>query len=135
MNRLVLFICLLALVSCRKENSLVPLVAIDVTLNVNEPQFFDLTVPTGWVYITGGSRGVIIYRNSQDEWTAMDRHSPYNVPAGCAVTVSDDNVVIEDPCSDSQWLIVDGSILNGPTDQPLKQYRTQWTPPYLRIYN
>lgn len=135
MNRLALILCLLALVSCRKENSQVPLVAIDVTLNVNEPQFFDLTVPTGWVYITGGSRGVIIYRNSQDEFTAMDRHSPYNVSAGCAVTVSGDNVVIDDPCSDSQWIIVDGSILTGPTDQPLKQYRTQWNPPFLRIFN
>ena len=27
------------------------------------------------LFITGGSRGIIIYRNSQDEFTALDRHA------------------------------------------------------------
>ena len=125
----------LALVACRDNGSEIPLVAVDFTINVNEPQFFDLNVPSGWVYITGGSRGIIVYRNSNDEFTAMDRHAPYEVVNGCAVIVADDNVLVEDPCSASQWLIIDGSVVTGPTLQPLKNYRTSWANPYLRIYN
>lgn len=128
-------ICLLVFAGCRREQSQVPLVTVDIVLNLNEPQFFDLTVPTGWAYITGGSRGIIVYRNSIDTFTAIERHSPYDVPSGCAVVVTDDNVIIDDPCSDSQWLIVDGSIVSGPTDQPLKVYQTQFSDPFLSIFN
>lgn len=125
----------LALTACRDTGSQIPLVAVDFTININEPQYFDLNVATGWVYITGGSRGIVIYRNSFDEFTAMDRHVPYNVQNGCAVTVADDNVLLDDPCSESQWLIIDGTLVTGPAQASLKTYRTSWANPFLRIYN
>lgn len=125
----------LLLTACRDNTSEVPLVQVDFTINVNEPAFFDLASPTGWLYSTGGSRGIIIYRNSQDEFTALDRHGTYDIQAGCAVIVADDGVILDDPCSDSQWLIVDGSVVTGPANQPLKQYRTTFSNPYLRVYN
>lgn len=125
----------LGLTACRDNTSQVPLVQVNITINVNEPSFFDIQAPTGWTYITGGSRGIIIYRNSIDEFTALDRHATYNVPSGCAVTVADDGVLLDDPCSDSQWLIVDGSVVNGPANTPLKQYNTQFNDPYLYISN
>ena len=84
---------------------------------------------------TGGSRGLIIYHKSLDEYLCYDRHSPYNVPAGCIVEVMDDNIVIEDPCSDSQWIITDGSVISGPASKPLEGYQTTFIDPILHIYN
>lgn len=129
--------CVFALGSwdCRRNNDQVPLVNVDITINVNEPQFFDLSAVSGWVYVTGGSRGIIVYRNSTNEFSAFDRHAPFNIDDACRVEVLEDNITIEDPCSGSQWLIIDGSLLQGPAGQSLESYRTSFSDPVLRIFN
>lgn len=123
--------------SCKKENQQVPLVAVDVTVNLNNPQFLDLTYVSGWEYLTGGSLGIIVYRSSQNEFVAFDRHSPYQPDEQCRVSVSDDNItIIDDPdCSTSSWLIIDGSLISGPAATGLQPYNTSFNDPYLRIYN
>lgn len=134
---LTLLALLISISSCRKDNSdsQVPLVAVDFTINLNDPQFIDLAVPTGWVYVTGGSMGIIIYRNNDTEFSAYDRHSPYNVDDLCQVSVNEDNITINDECSDSQWIITDGQVIDGPAQAPLRRYFTTYSPPFLRVYN
>lgn len=124
------------LLSCRDRNrSFVPDVPVNININVNEPAYFNLTVVTGWVYITGGSRGIIVYRKGTNEFVAFERHSTYEPGDACAVVVKEDNIIVEDPCSGSQWLITDGSLVNGPASFPLVQYDTQFADPYLYITN
>jgi hypothetical protein len=114
---------LFGLTNCRdRRQSVLPLVSFSIFLNVNEPSLFDLSVPSGWVYYSGNTVDLIIYRNSTDEFTCLDARSTYNVEDDCMVRVMDDNVVIEDPCSGSQWLIMDGSVINGPASAPLVSY-------------
>ncbi len=133
---ILIFASLLTITSCRKENSSqVPLVAVDITINLNDPQFINLAVPTGWIYLTGGSMGLIVYRNNNTDFTCYDRHSPYNVDEYCRVSVSDDNITAIDECSDSQWVLTDGQVVLGPAEAPLRAYQTNYNPPYLRIYN
>jgi len=121
---------------CRdRNNGIVPSVPVNVTINVLSPEFFDLSVPGGWVYITGGSRGIIVYRKTQDEFIAIERHSSYQPEDNCAVVVMDDGVILDDPCSDSQWLIMDATIVNGPASMPLRTYETSYQEPYLYINN
>lgn len=135
--RLTLFILITCLVfpSCRKDQSRIPFVPVDFTINLNEPQWFNLTSITGWEYVTGGSRGIVIYRHTLDEFVAYDRHSTYNVGEGCRVSVEDDNITLADECSESEWLIIDGSVLQGPATVPLQAYNTTFNDPFLRIYN
>ncbi|MFN0033278.1 MAG: hypothetical protein ACKVOR_14040 [Flavobacteriales bacterium] len=129
-------ITLLVGTSCRdRGEDQVPYVPVNIAININQPDFFDLTVPTGWVYVTGGSRGIIVYRNSNEEFTALERHSTYNVSDECAVAVDDDGVLITDLCSSSKWLIHDGSLVQGPASLPLIQYETNFQDPYLYITN
>ncbi len=126
----------LTLAGCRDNQlSRVPDVPVNIAININQPAFFDLTVPSGWVYITGGSRGIIVYRKSMDEFIALERHSPYQPEDNCAVVVADDNIIISDPCSDSQWLIMDGTIVQGPTAFALKTYYTSYSNSILTITN
>ncbi|MFM7309039.1 MAG: hypothetical protein ACKOZY_00360 [Flavobacteriales bacterium] len=120
---------------CKDQNNLVPNVPVNITININQPDFFNLTVVSGWVYVTGGSRGIIVYRKSVDEFVAIERHSSYQPADQCAVAVNADGVILQDPCSASQWLIMDGSLVNGPASAPLRTYQTSFTNPVLYIYN
>lgn len=132
----IFLILLFTAAGCRDNNlSRVPDVPVNIVININQPAFFDLTVPAGWVYVTGGSRGIIIYRKSMEEFIALERHSPYQPEDNCAVVVADDNVLINDPCSDSKWLIMDGTIVQGPTAFPLKTYQTTYSNSILTITN
>ncbi len=105
-----------------KDGQLYPEVNFGFTININEPAYFDLSVPTGWLYYHGGTVKLILYRNTQDEFTIYDARSTYNPEEPCICTVSDDNTFIEDPCSDSQWLLTDGSVVHGPASQNLLTY-------------
>ncbi|MFT4678836.1 MAG: hypothetical protein ACI84C_001225 [Flavobacteriales bacterium] len=120
---------------CKKTNDQVPLVPVDFYLNVNEPQSFDLSSVTGWMYVTGGSEGIIIYRNNIDEFSAFDRHAPINIEEECQVKVNDDNITIQDPCSNSRWLIIDGSLIEGPAIQSLESYSAVFVDPILHVFN
>lgn len=120
---------------CKKKNDQVPLVPVDFYINVNEPQAFDLSAVTGWMYVTGGSQGIIVYRNTTEEFSAYDRHAPINIEEECQVQVNEDNIIIQDPCSNSRWLIIDGSLIEGPAIQSLESYNTVFVDPVLHVYN
>lgn len=130
-----LLILIVFLAGCRRDNTDIPYVSFDFTININEPSFFDLQVVGGHETVVGGSLGIIIYRSNFDQFVALERHSPYNVEENCQVSVTEDDITIEDPCSGSQWVITDGSIISGPTSQGLLQYKTVFNNPYLRVYN
>jgi len=121
--------------SCRDRMAQVPDVPVDIVVNINQPAFFDLTVPTGWVYLTGGSRGILLYRINPEEFIAFERHSPFEPENNCSVAVDDDGVIVSDPCSESSWLITDGSIVTGPTAFPLITYDVSFNDPYVYITN
>ena len=113
----------------------IPYVPVDFDINIDLPAYQPLAVPTGNVLLTGGSKGIVIYRYNNDQFVAIDRHATYDIPEGCAVEVSEDGLFLEDPCSDSQWLIIDGPVINGPATIPLHRYYTSWNSPILRVYN
>jgi hypothetical protein len=132
---LVLAICAVNQFGCKDRITQVPDVPVEIVVNINQPAFFDLTVPTGWVYLTGGSRGIILYRLDPETFVALERHSPYQAENNCAAAVSDDGVIVQDPCSESSWLITDGSVVNGPTTFPLTTYDVSFNDPYVYITN
>ena len=123
--------------ACKKDdNSNIPLVAVNVTININDPAYNAIAVPGGWIYINGGSRGIIIYRISNDVFNAYDRHCTYDSGNSCAlVSVDATNITGLDDCCGSQFLLIDGSVTKGPANLPLKQYRTTFDGSVLRINN
>lgn len=122
---------------CRKEEQGgVPYTRVDIQFNVNNPAYVDLQVPGGWIYITGGSRGIIVYRKTMDDFVAMDRHCPYRPEDGCQVFVDATQVTVRDTvCCGSAFLIVDGSVTQQPAAIGLQQYNTTFNGATLRIYN
>jgi len=136
MKKFILFIAVvLVVVGCRDRQSQIPVVSVNFSININEPQFFDLSVPTGYVYVIGGSQGIIVYRINETDFIALERHSPVNPENDCQVIVAEDGVIIEDPCSNARWLINDGSVVDGDNSFALRTYETSFNNPILYIFN
>lgn len=134
-----LFICVFGIEfnSCKKsDGGVIPIVPVDIYIYTTDPLFFNLQVPGGWEYITGGSRGILVYRSSNSDFAAYDRHCPYQPENSCGqVAVNSTNITAVDSCCGSQFSIVDGSIQKGPASRPLQTYQTSFDGTVLRIFN
>jgi len=133
----IIFISILFLIiGCNKDdNSAIPLVSVDLYYNLSNPEFIHLKVDNGWTYVTGGSRGIVIYR-SNGEYRAFDRHCPYNPSSSCGlVSVDVTNITGIDDCCGSKFLMSTGQVTQGPATQSLKQYQTSFDGNVLRIFN
>lgn len=131
---------LLALFSlaCSKDddNSNIPLVSVNYYIHVNDPAYNAVTVPGGWMYLNGGSRGIILYRASNDQFKAYDRHCTFQPTSTCAlVSVETNNITAFDDCCGSKFLLTDGSVTKNPANLPLKQYQTTFDGSVLHVYN
>lgn len=123
--------------SCDKSetSSNIPTVAVNFRIYPSDPSYSKLQIPGGWVYVTGGSMGIIVYRVSESTFTAIDRHSTYLPENRCRVTVDNTQVTAVDSCSGSKWVITDGSVLNGPATRPLQKYACYWDGYTLTVKN
>jgi nitrite reductase/ring-hydroxylating ferredoxin subunit len=138
------FICLalsaLIFVSCKKSKEQPAGGYVDVYLYASDPGFFPLQVTGGWMYYpannNSGLKGLVIYRNSPEKFSAFDRACPYHTGDPCAlIEVEADNVSAVDSCCGSRFLIIDGQIINGPATSPLISYRTTFNGSVLHIFN
>lgn len=127
-------------IGCKKDNShelQVPRIATDVTININLPGFSALANPGGWVYVNGGSQGIIVYRSSMDTFSAFDRHCTYQVEKNCKVNVLDGNIAEDEDCCHARFEIITGTPVSGEATRSLQYFNTQFNPNanLLRIYN
>ena len=140
-NRLLLFLLAILLVtvfaSCeRRSGSGIPFFPVNYQLTVSNPEFADLLAIGGWVYIGGGSRGIIVYRFSPDEFRAYDRHCTFQVEDDCRVSMDNTDIfAVDNTCCSSKFLIVDGAPTEGPAAIGLQQYNTSFNGNILQIFN
>ena len=123
--------------SCKKEeNNNIPLVEVNLFLNLGDPDFTNLQRIGGSVEITGGSRGIILYRISNEEIKAYDRHCTFQPQSSCAlVSVDPTNITASDQCCGSSFLLSNGDVSRPPASTPLKQYNTSLSGNSLHISN
>lgn len=126
-----------ALSSCDKGTaSGIPYVPVNFQLTVSNPEFSPLLAVGGWLYIGGGSRGIIVYRFSPDEFRAYDRHCTFQVTENCRTSMDNTDITaVDTECCDSHFLIVDGAPIAGPAAVGLHQYNTSFDGNILLIYN
>ncbi len=136
-------LCLFIHLSCKKNsnsnaNSLqpVPSVPVAITVYPNNVSNFKIQAIGGWMYLSGGIRGIILYRKSQEEFVAMERTSPYLPNDDAAIVkVQPNNFTLRDTVSGSEWRIIDGTVTKGPSQWPLRLYGTTYDGSVLRIVN
>lgn len=133
----ILIVACIAVAGCKKnDDNGVPIAAVDIYLYTNNPSFASLYAVGGWTYITGGVRGILVYRKSNTEFMAYDRNCTYQSSDPCAtVYVDATNILAVDTCCNSKFSIYDGSVTQGPAGLPLKIYNTTFDGNVLHIYN
>ncbi|MEJ6777347.1 MAG: hypothetical protein QNK85_08510 [Crocinitomicaceae bacterium] len=116
----------------------VPNIPFDFSINLTLPSYSNLNGVSGWCYVNGGSRGIIVYRRGIDDFVAFDRHSPADINGDCpgALFPNIDNYLqLNDTCYNSTFSLYDGSPISG-SDYGLRAYQTAWNGnESLRIYN
>lgn len=134
--------------ACKKgedPNSNIPYAYINVIINPNSTMYQELNVVGGWMYypyVNAPSRGLIIYRMTQEDFLAYERTPPINSDLCCDpetlicthLIVDDYYPFVYDTCSDLSYQILDGSPIE-PATIPLKQYLTVYDGLNLYITN
>jgi hypothetical protein len=120
---------------------------INVTIEPNSTLYQPLNVVGGWMYlgysegIDPPSRGVIVYRWTTDQFIAFERTPPYEWNKCCDQGICTHLIVdnyypfVFDTCTQSKFLLIDGSVVEGPSTYPLIKYQAQFDGNLLYIYN
>lgn len=121
---------------CDKDEERIPDVPVNIQIDINNTVYNGLNVIGGYIYITGGYKGIIIYRLSQEEFVAFERACPYHPQTDCERLVVDTSgLFMYDPVCGSSFIITDGSKISGPAKRPAKRYHTIFDGYYLYIRN
>lgn len=126
--------------SCNKQKlHPVPSIAFNINININLPSYSELQNIGGYAYVNNiGSKGVVVYRKSLDEFVAFDRQSTADGGIDCdPIEVDEENpLLVNDVCGTSQFSLFDGSIITGPAEFGLRGYMTIYDGGYtLNISN
>lgn len=131
-----LFVCLLPQCKKEKQQNEVPTVAVSIALDPNSTEYLRLNSVNGWEYLTGGYRGIIVFRASTNGFMAYDRACPYDWnQTSTRMVVDSSGITTVCPSCNSKFILIDGSPYSGPSPYPMKQYQTSFNGTTLYIYN
>lgn len=131
-----LLVGLVALLSCKRSNSFIPQVPVNVTINTLDPSFQNLNGIGSWAYVNGGSKGIIVFHAEFNEFKAFDRHCTYTPESSCSkVDIDDTQLYAVDSCCNSKFQLIDGLPVEGPARIGLQQYNTSYDGNIIQIWN
>jgi Rieske Fe-S protein len=136
-NALVGWLLVMSLIGCEKQQVTdpVPYVFVQKLIDLNNTAYQALQFDRGFVYETGGVRGLIIYRRSLNVFIAFDRVCTYHPSNPCGVVeVESVGFFMRCPCCRSAFDF-EGNPINGPANFPLVRYRTSLNGSLLSINN
>jgi nitrite reductase/ring-hydroxylating ferredoxin subunit len=140
-NRVSLFIvtvlCGFLFTKCEdNQQGPIPFVPVNIYLALNEPSNANLLPIGGWVYVNGGSKGLIVYHSNVDEYLAFDRNCTFEAYGQCVtLDVLPAEQATVDSCCNSKFSLLSGVVINGPATVGMVQYQTNLQGQVLHIYN
>lgn len=121
--------------SCDKETEGTSIPYVYVNFSIY-PNTLDFIPDGGWVTVSGGYKGIIIYRPMHEEFLAFERACPYDpLEDSARLEVETSGIIAVDPHCGSRFLLTDGSPVEGPATISLKQYRTRYDGYSLSVSN
>lgn len=131
------FIISILIFGCTKtpqNNDPIPIVPVDIYLNITLPTTIQLQNPGGWVYVAGGNKGIYVYHTINDEYRAFDLTCSYQPSKSCSKLVVDSSGIflkcgayngsVFEKCCDSQFTM-EGVVFQGPANYALLEYRVE----------
>ena len=129
---------LLKLSSCKNKantDSVIPNVAVNFQVNLDDNRYFNLKNDGGYVYISGiGVKGVILYRSNAMNYTAFERASPINPYGNNIITMDVSRIFLSDTLAKAHFDL-QGNSTDGISAYPLKKYYTELNNNRLQISN
>lgn len=132
------------LAGCKKDSPAsatgVPNVSVSgISVNVDAGGYTNLLTVGGWVYVTGGYDGIILFCNAQDSYLAFDRGCPYDciTNSKAIVNVQTGGITAVCPVCGTVYSLYSGARLSGPGTIALKQYTVNYSnyPPFIYLSN
>jgi hypothetical protein len=125
--------------SCGSNSSAepaIPSAIVNENLNLTNQQYATLRFDRGFVYLPGkGVRGIIVVRQSAQQYSAFEQNCPYRPYDQCATVEMDPSgLFMTDKCCGSTFDL-QGQITGGPASRPLRQYLTILNGNFLTITN
>ncbi len=119
----------LIFINCKDPKNKIPYAYVDFTIDLDKPEFFELNSIGNYVYITGGVSGIIVYRDSREVFFAYERACPHDPECGRVTVENNGFQIIDSTCCGSKFsLTLDGAVLQGPAEMPLRKYSTYYYP-------
>jgi nitrite reductase/ring-hydroxylating ferredoxin subunit len=122
---------------CKKKNSNpIPESYVSFYMNISSTIYLNLASVGGYEYITGGYKGIVVYRKSSEEFMAFERACPYDWDNDNGyASVDSSGLILKCKNCGSEFLILDGSVIKGPSTLSLKLYKTEFDGQTLHVYN
>ncbi len=137
MQKLLYLFLIVVLTSCERNetNDILPFANVDVTLNLNLPQYIDLQVPSGWTYTNGAIQGIIIQNTGigNPPYKAFERACP-NYDCSTPM-IFDGSLKLKCSCDNSEYSIYDGSPQTSGNSHFAREYRVTKSGSTLNITN
>ena len=105
------------------QNPILPDVPVNITLFLNNPSNNNLKAVGGMVEVSGGIKGIVVYRASIDNYLAYDLACPHLSPSACTKMIVEDGLNMECTCDNTKFALALGGAPQSGTQYPAKQYR------------
>ena len=109
-----------------------PYAPVNAVVYMNTLQSQPLNTPTGYIYISGGLKGIIVYCYKVGNYYAIERESPD--VKHCQVKVDITKTQVRDTCSNSIFN-PDGTFISGTAGTNLRQYNVNFDGSRILITN
>ncbi len=126
MQKLIAVILFFGLLSCSNSddgNTILPNIPVNETIFLNNPSNNNLLSVGGWVLISGGIKGIVVYHASIDNYLAYDLACPHLSPSECSAMIVEDGLNMECTCDESKFALALGGAPQNGTPFAAKQYR------------
>ena len=120
---------ILLLLACKKSNvsNNIPNVSVQIYIPLSLPEYSSLNSPGNSITVSGGYKGIIVYRMSMTDFRTYDRACPYDPQVSSAIVDVDTNQALGvDRLCGSRFFFSDGSVYHSPATSPLKQYAVDY---------
>ena len=129
-----IIILVLIFPGCGKDRqTAIPYVYVNKLLYPNTLDYIPIS---GYLYVNGGYRGIVIYRSTQEDFMVYERCCPYDPEkTGARVSVDASGFFCVDSVCMSRFNLPYGTPESGPSPFALLQYRYSYDGETLMIYN
>lgn len=96
-----------------------------ININLNLPEYIEVKKDGGSMYLDGGVRGIILYRQNVSNYLAYEQNCSFQPNSACAtVQIHDSTLFMFCACCSSSFDFNTGLPTGGTAWRPLRQYAT-----------